>query len=103
MSTAPTAPSSICATSCALSCAAYPLPTHSRSIRTKVCSFPTVPGALLVRDGAALRIAHEVSADYLPTSPNAEDFYDSESVRSGPVQRISGPSGSGFRVKAVRF
>jgi aromatic-L-amino-acid decarboxylase len=33
-------------------------------------------GALLVRDGAALRAAHEATAPYLPAMPHPEDFYD---------------------------
>jgi aromatic-L-amino-acid decarboxylase len=37
---------------------------------------PYGTGALLVRDGAALRAAHEATADYLPTMPHPEEFYD---------------------------
>ena len=37
---------------------------------------PYGTGALLVRDGAALRVAHEATADYLPAMPHPEDFYD---------------------------
>ena len=37
---------------------------------------PYGTGALLVRDGAALRAAHEATADYLPAVPHPEDFYD---------------------------
>ena len=37
---------------------------------------PYGTGALLVRDGAALRAAHEATADYLPAMPHPEDFYD---------------------------
>jgi aromatic-L-amino-acid/L-tryptophan decarboxylase len=37
---------------------------------------PYGTGALLVRDGAALRAAHEATADYLPQMPHPEDFYD---------------------------
>ena len=37
---------------------------------------PYGTGALLVRDGAALRAAHEATADYLPSMPHPEDFYD---------------------------
>jgi len=37
---------------------------------------PYGTGALLVRDGAALRAAHEASAPYLPAMPHPEDFYD---------------------------
>lgn len=37
---------------------------------------PYGTGALLVRDGAALRSAHEASADYLPAMPHPDDFYD---------------------------
>jgi aromatic-L-amino-acid decarboxylase len=37
---------------------------------------PYGTGALLVRDGAALRAAHEATADYLPTMPHPDDFYD---------------------------
>ena len=29
-----------------------------------------------MRDGAALRAAHEATADYLPAMPHPEDFYD---------------------------
>ena len=37
---------------------------------------PYGTGALIVRDGAALRAAHEATADYLPAMPHPEDFYD---------------------------
>jgi aromatic-L-amino-acid decarboxylase len=37
---------------------------------------PYGTGALLVRDGAALRLAHEATADYLPAMPHPDDFYD---------------------------
>jgi aromatic-L-amino-acid decarboxylase len=37
---------------------------------------PHGTGALLVRDGAALRAAHAATADYLPTVPHPNDFYD---------------------------
>ncbi len=37
---------------------------------------PYGTGALLVRDGAALRAAHEASADYLPEMPSPATFYD---------------------------
>ena len=37
---------------------------------------PYGTGALLVRDGAALRAAHEASAAYLPATPHPADFYD---------------------------
>jgi aromatic-L-amino-acid decarboxylase len=37
---------------------------------------PYGTGALLVRDGAALRAAHEATADYLPQMPHPSDFYD---------------------------
>jgi aromatic-L-amino-acid decarboxylase len=37
---------------------------------------PYGTGAVLVRDGAALRAAHESTADYLPELPSAEAFYD---------------------------
>jgi aromatic-L-amino-acid/L-tryptophan decarboxylase len=37
---------------------------------------PYGTGALLVREGAALRAAHEATADYLPPMPHPEDFYD---------------------------
>jgi aromatic-L-amino-acid decarboxylase len=37
---------------------------------------PYGTGALLVRDGAALRAAHEATADYLPSMPHPSDFYD---------------------------
>jgi aromatic-L-amino-acid decarboxylase len=33
-------------------------------------------GALLVREGGALRRAHSATAGYLPSSPDAGDFYD---------------------------
>ena len=29
-----------------------------------------------MRDGAALRAAHEATADYLPAMPHPDDFYD---------------------------
>ncbi len=37
---------------------------------------PYGTGALLVRDGAALRAAHHATAGYLPDQPDAEEFYD---------------------------
>jgi aromatic-L-amino-acid/L-tryptophan decarboxylase len=37
---------------------------------------PYGTGALLVRDGAHLRAAHEATADYLPAMPHPEEFYD---------------------------
>ena len=37
---------------------------------------PYGTGALLVRDGAALRAAHQATADYLPAMPHPADFYD---------------------------
>jgi aromatic-L-amino-acid decarboxylase len=37
---------------------------------------PYGTGALLVRDGAALRAAHEATAAYLPAMPQPSDFYD---------------------------
>jgi aromatic-L-amino-acid decarboxylase len=37
---------------------------------------PYGTGALLVRDGAALRAAHQATADYLPAMPHPDDFYD---------------------------
>jgi aromatic-L-amino-acid decarboxylase len=37
---------------------------------------PYGTGALLVRDGAALRAAHEATAPYLPAMPHPEEFYD---------------------------
>jgi aromatic-L-amino-acid/L-tryptophan decarboxylase len=37
---------------------------------------PYGTGALLVRDGAALRAAHEATAAYLPDTPHPHDFYD---------------------------
>src|SRR5262249_30695324 len=37
---------------------------------------PYGTGALLVRDGAALRAAHEATADYLPQMPHPSEFYD---------------------------
>jgi len=37
---------------------------------------PYGTGALLVRDGARLRAAHEATADYLPELPSPDDFYD---------------------------
>jgi len=37
---------------------------------------PYGTGALLVRDGAALRAAHEATAAYLPSMPHPHDFYD---------------------------
>ena len=37
---------------------------------------PYGTGALLVRDGAALRAAHEATADYLPAMPHPSEFYD---------------------------
>jgi aromatic-L-amino-acid decarboxylase len=37
---------------------------------------PYGTGALLVRDGTALRAAHEASAAYLPAMPHPDDFYD---------------------------
>jgi aromatic-L-amino-acid decarboxylase len=37
---------------------------------------PYGTGALIVRDGATLRAAHEATAPYLPAMPHPEDFYD---------------------------
>ena len=37
---------------------------------------PYGTGALLVRDAAALRAAHGATADYLPDTPSAAEFYD---------------------------
>jgi aromatic-L-amino-acid/L-tryptophan decarboxylase len=37
---------------------------------------PYGTGALIVRDGAALRAAHEATADYLPPMPHPDEFYD---------------------------
>jgi aromatic-L-amino-acid decarboxylase len=37
---------------------------------------PYGTGALIVRDGAALRAAHEATAAYLPAMPHPQDFYD---------------------------
>jgi aromatic-L-amino-acid decarboxylase len=37
---------------------------------------PYGTGALLVRDGAALRAAHAATAGYLPAMPDADEFYD---------------------------
>ena len=37
---------------------------------------PYGTGALLVRDGDALRAAHEATADYLPAPPSPGEFYD---------------------------
>ena len=37
---------------------------------------PYGTGALLVRDGARLRAAHEATAGYLPEMPSPDDFYD---------------------------
>jgi aromatic-L-amino-acid decarboxylase len=37
---------------------------------------PYGTGALLVRDGSALRAAHAVTAGYLPAAPDADEFYD---------------------------
>ena len=75
-STAPTARSSICATTAGgvlrgLSRAdSLTLDPH------KGMFLPYGTGALLVRDGAALRAAHEATADYLPVMPHPDDFYD---------------------------
>jgi aromatic-L-amino-acid decarboxylase len=54
---------------------------------------PYGTGALLVRDGASLRAAHEASAAYLPAMPPPEDFYDPsqhgpELSRSFPGLRV---------------
>ena len=37
---------------------------------------PYGTGALLVRDGATLRAAHEATAGYLPAMPHPDEFYD---------------------------
>jgi aromatic-L-amino-acid/L-tryptophan decarboxylase len=37
---------------------------------------PYGTGALLVRDGRTLRAAHEATADYLPSMPHPDEFYD---------------------------
>jgi aromatic-L-amino-acid decarboxylase len=54
---------------------------------------PYGTGALLVRDGAMLRAAHEASATYLPVMPHPQDFYDPsqhgpELSRSFPGLRV---------------
>ena len=51
---------------------------------------PYGTGALLVRDGAALRAAHEATAAYLPAMPHPQDFYDPEPARPRAVARLSG-------------
>jgi aromatic-L-amino-acid decarboxylase len=42
----------------------------------KALFLPYGTGALLVRDGEALRTAHEATAGYLPSPPDADAFYD---------------------------
>ena len=54
---------------------------------------PYGTGALLVRDGAALRAAHEATAPYLPAMPHPQDFYDPS--QHGPELSRGFP---GFRV-----
>lgn len=54
---------------------------------------PYGTGALLVRDGAALRAAHHATAGYLPDQPDANEFYDPSS--HGPDLSRGFP---GFRV-----
>jgi basic amino acid/polyamine antiporter, APA family len=54
---------------------------------------PYGTGALLVRDGAALRAAHEATAHYLPAMPHPDDFYDPS--QHGPDLSRGFP---GFRV-----
>ena len=52
---------------------------------------PYGTGALLVRDGAALRAAHEATADYLPHMPRARRLLRSEPARSRAVARLPRP------------
>jgi aromatic-L-amino-acid/L-tryptophan decarboxylase len=54
---------------------------------------PYGTGALLVRDGSALREAHHATAGYLPDQPDAHEFYDPSS--HGPDLSRGFP---GFRV-----
>ena len=54
---------------------------------------PYGTGALLVRDGAALRAAHEAAAAYLPAAPDSDEFYDA--AQYGPDLSRSFP---GLRV-----
>ena len=53
---------------------------------------PYGTGALLVRDGAALRAAHDATAGYLPAHAAPRRVLRSEPVRPGPVARISRPA-----------
>ena len=47
--------------------------------RTRGCSCRMGP-ALLVRDSAALRAAHEATGDYMPAIPHPDEFYDPAST-----------------------
>ena len=75
-STAPTARSSISATRCAACSRGLPRADSLTLDPHKGMFLPYGTGALLVRDGAALRAAHEATAAYLPAMPHPEDFYD---------------------------
>ena len=53
---------------------------------------PYGTGALLVRDGAALRAAHEATADYLPAMPHPEHFYDPSQHGPDLSRGLPGPA-----------
>ena len=74
--TAPMARSSICATKDERSSRAWTARDSLTLDPHKGMFLPYGTGALLVRDGAALRAAHEATADYLPAMPHPDDFYD---------------------------
>ena len=75
-STAPTARSSICCDELRGTLRGLPRADSLTLDPHKGMFLPYGTGALLVRDGAALRAAHEATAAYLPAMPHPEDFYD---------------------------
>ena len=62
---------------------------------------PYGTGALLVRDGSALRAVHGMSAGYLPGTPDPRRFYDPEPVRARVVAPVPGVANLAVR-EAVR-
>ena len=75
-STAPTARSSTCCDELRGTLRGLPRADSLTLDPHKGMFLPYGTGALLVRDGAALRAAHEATAAYLPAMPHPQDFYD---------------------------
>jgi hypothetical protein len=86
------APSSIWTRACATRCAACRNADSLTLDPHKGMFLPYGTGALLVRDGAALRAAHEATADYLPAMPHPEDFYDPSQHGPELSRGFPGPS-----------